>query len=113
MLISSAGLIPLPEDSVHSTLRDVEVRAEVELVMIGVGIAVIDRGRQEWNSYQGVSKRLYLALQQYQLPGYYTVYVHLLKNETQQRSREYQCQEMLMCERVYWKEGLKMTGCSH
>ena len=56
MLISSAGLFPLSEDSVHSTLRDVAVRAEVELVMIGVGRARIDRGRQEWNSYQGVSK---------------------------------------------------------
>ena len=51
MLTSSGDLFPLPEDSVHSTLTDVGVRAEVELVMTGVGRArIVYRGRQELNS---------------------------------------------------------------
>ena len=45
MLISSAGLFPLPEDSVHSTLTDVGVRAEVELIL-GVGRAKIQKKKK-------------------------------------------------------------------
>ena len=45
MLISSGDLFPLPEDSVHSTLTDVEDRAEVELIL-GVGRAKIQKKKK-------------------------------------------------------------------
>ena len=45
MIKSSAGLFPLPEDSVHSTLTDVEDRAEVELIL-GVGRAKIQKKKK-------------------------------------------------------------------
>ena len=45
MLISSGDLFPLPEDSVHPTLTDVEDRAEVELIL-GVGRAKIQKKKK-------------------------------------------------------------------
>ena len=45
MIKSSGDSFPLPEDSVQSTLTDVEVRAEVELIL-GVGRAKIQKKKK-------------------------------------------------------------------